>query len=396
MIKRLLIKNAYAVLTDSVTERKVSVLVENGKICDIGDFDFSENAEVVDCNGSYLMPGFIDLHVHGGGGADFMDATVDSFKTVVEAHLKHGTTTLLPTSMTASEEDLTAFCKTFTEFKSTVHNGAKTPGLHFEGPYLSGAGGSSKGAQKGDYLRNPDILEAERLIAASDGNIIRWDIAPELPGALELSKKLSSMGIICSIAHSTADCDTSLKAFVSGFSHVTHCYNAVPTYRKVGQKVLDGVVEAAYLDDNAAIELICDGCHIPKGIVKLALKIKGADKVMAITDAMRIAGTDMKGGILGSLKSGTEVTVDDGVAKLLDLSSFAGSIATTDRCLRVLCRDYGIELTDASKMLSAAPAKLLKLYDTVGSIEVGKTADLVVTDSEFNVKNVILDGVVKA
>lgn len=391
MSERLLIKNAFAVLPDGVTERPISVLVCDGKIAETGE-STAEAERTLDINGGFLLPGFIDLHVHGGGGADFMDGTVESFKTVTETHLRHGTTMLCPTSMTASERELIDFCKAFNEFKAVGHCGAKTPGLHFEGPYLSGAGGSAKGAQKGDYLRFPDLSEVERLISAAQGRIVRWDIAPELPYALELAEMLSKRGIICSIAHSSADCDTALKAFESGFSHVTHCYNAVPTYRKVGQKVLDGVVEAAYLCDAAAIELICDGCHIPKGIVRLALKIKGADKVCAVTDAMRIAGTDMRSGVLGSLKSGTEVVVDDGVAKLPDMSSFAGSIATADRCLRVLCRDYGISISDASKMLSAAPAKLLRLYSSVGSIETGKTADLVAVDRELNVQHVILGG----
>lgn len=392
MSERLLIKNAYAVLPDGVTERPISVLICDGKISEIGSSTV-EADQTLDIDGGYLLPGFIDLHVHGGGGADFMDGTVESFKTVTETHLRHGTTTLCPTSMTASERELTDFCRAFNEFKAIEHIGAKTPGLHFEGPYLSGAGGSARGAQKGDFLRFPDLSEAERLISAAQGSIVRWDIAPELPGAIELAEMLSARGIICSIAHSSADCDTALRAFESGFSHVTHCYNAVPTYRKVGQKVLDGVVEAAYLCDNSAIELICDGRHIPKGIVRLALKIKGADKVCAVTDAMRIAGTDMTGGFLGSLKSGTEVVVDDGVAKLPDMSSFAGSIATADRCLRVLCLNYGIGLADASKMLSEAPAKLLKIYSSVGSIETGKTADLVTADRNLNIKHVISDGI---
>lgn len=394
MSGRLLIENAYAVLPDGVTDRPVSVLICDGKIAEIGE-SVTGAGQVLDANGGYLLPGFIDLHVHGGGGADFMDGNVESFKTVIEAHLRHGTTTLCPTSMTASERELTDFCRVFNEFKAIGHCGAKTPGLHLEGPYLSGAGGSAKGAQKGDFLRLPDLFEAERLIAASNDSIIRWDIAPELPGALELAEMLSDRGIICSIAHSSADCDTSLRAFGAGFSHVTHCYNAVPTYRKVGQKVLDGVVEAAYICDSAAIELICDGHHIPKGIVHMALKIKGADKVCAVTDAMRIAGTDMKNGFLGGLQSGTEVVVDDGVAKLPDMSSFAGSIATADLCLRVLCLDYGVELVDASKMLSAAPARLLNMYSSVGSIETGKAADLVTVDRNLTIQNVISDGIVK-
>lgn len=393
-MKNLFIKNAKVVLPNTVTD-KVSVLVCDGKIKEIDCKVCPENAKVLDADGGYLLAGFIDTHVHGGGGADFMEATVEAFHTVTETHLKHGTTMLAPTSMTATPEELQNFVKTYLEFLKTDRKGAKTLGLHLEGPYLSGAGGKSKGAQRGDLLRYPDMDEIKLLYELSEGHIIRWDTAPELPGAVEFAEYLSEKGVVCSMAHSTATTDEAETGINAGFSHVTHCYNAITTYHKDGQKVLDGVVEAAYLNDDVVIELICDGCHIPKGVVRLALKIKGAEKVCAITDAMRIAGTDMKKGYLGTPSCGNEVIVDDGVAKLPDLSSFAGSIATTDRCLRVLCQDYGINICDASKMLSLAPAKLHKIDKEYGSIEVGKVADLVIADCNYNIESVILDGIIK-
>lgn len=394
-MNNLIINNVFAVLPNGVSETPVSVLIEDGRISNIGEFNYSNDMPIVDGNGGYLFAGFIDCHVHGGGGADFMDATVEAFETATVAHLKHGTTMLVPTSMTATTEELENFVLAYHKFLKTERNGAKTLGLHFEGPYFSGAGAKSKGAQRGDLLRFPDMDEVNKILSIADGKIIRWDAAPELPGALELAKYLTSKGIICSEAHTAAVGDEALAGFDAGFSHVTHFYNATTTYRKVEQNVLDGVVEAAYLNDNVTVELICDGCHIPKNVLKLALKIKGPEKVCAITDAMRIAGTDMKSGLLGNSISGSEVIVDNGVAKLHDLSSFAGSIATTDRCLKVLCQKYGISLTDASKMLSLAPAKLHKVEKDYGSIEVGKIADLVITDSSLNVKSVILDGLQK-
>ena len=390
----LLIKNAKVVLSNTVTD-KVSVLVSDGKIAEIDCKTAPKGIEILDADGQFLLAGFIESHVHGGGGADFMDGTVEAFHTVTETHLKHGTTVLVPTSMTATFEELENFVKAYLEFLKTDRKGAKTLGLHLEGPYLSGAGGKSKGAQRGDLLRYPNMDEIKHLYELSEGHIIRWDAAPELPGADEFAKYLSEKGVICSMAHSTATTDEAEKGIAAGFSHVTHCYNAITTYRKEGQKVLDGVVEAAYLNDDVVIELICDGCHIPKGVLRLALKIKGADKVCAITDAMRIAGTDMKKAYLGTPSCGNEVIVDDGVAKLKDLSSFAGSIATSDRCLKVLCKDYGINICDASKMLSLAPAKLHKVDGIMGSIEVGKCADLVLVDQNYAVKNVILDGTVQ-
>jgi len=381
----LLIKNANVVLPDEV--KLTSVLIEDGIISAIG-YDGKAEREI-DAKGNYLLAGFIDIHVHGGGGADFMDATPEAFETAVKSHLEHGTTTLLPTAMTATESDLTDFLNAFKEFKSKSEYSALTPGVHLEGPYFSGANAKSSGAQPSGLLRLPDEAEMDRLLKIADGSILRWDAAPELEGSEMFARKCKENNIICSIAHSAATSEEAQKGIDNGFSHVTHFYNAVTTYRKEGQKVLAGVVEAAYLNDNLTIELICDGRHIPRDILRLALKIKGADKVSAITDGMRIAGTDMQSGKLGSLKNGTDVIVDDTVAKLPDMSSYAGSIATMDRCLRVLVKDYGIDIVTASKMLSKAPSNILG-FDNKGSIEIGKDADLVVFDNDFKLRNVIV------
>lgn len=389
----LLIKNAYAVLPHGVSDRLINILVTDGVITSVDHTgDLPNNTTVLDLNGDFLVPGFIDVHVHGGGGADFMDATVDAFDTVAKAHLAHGTTSLLATSMTSSTEELEDFIKAYKQYKTSAHSGAKILGLHFEGPYLSGASGKSKGAQKGEYLRHPDMDEMKKFLKLCDGDMLRCDIAPELPDALKLVEFLTSNGVICSMAHSSATSEQAFAGIEAGFSHVTHCYNAVTTYHKADDKVNAGIVEAAYLTENVSIELICDGCHIPRDILRLALKVKGPEMVMGITDAMRMAGTDMTEGYLGNTKSGSLVISDAGVAKLMDKSSFAGSICTTDRALRVLCRDYGIDIATASKMLSLAPAKFLGINDNYGTIENGKVADLNIVDKNFSVKGVILNG----
>lgn len=385
----LLIKNANVVLPNEV--RLTNVLIEDGKITSIG-YDGKAEKEI-DAKGNYLLAGFIDIHVHGGGGADFMDATPEAFETVVKAHLKCGTTTLLPTAMTATESDLNDFLNAFKEFKNKSEYSALTPGVHLEGPYFSGANAKSSGAQPSGLLRLPDEAEMDRLLKVADGGIIRWDAAPELQGSDMFARKCLDNGIVCSIAHSAATSEEAQKGIDNGFLHVTHFYNAVTTYRKEGQKVLAGVVEAAYLNDNVTVELICDGRHIPRDILRLALKIKGAEKVSAITDGMRISGTDMQSGKLGSLKNGTDVIVDDTVAKLPDMSSYAGSIATMDRCLRVLCKDYGIDIITASKMLSLAPAKHIKA-ENIGEIKVGYNADLVIVNNALEIINVIKGGII--
>ncbi len=389
----LLIKNARVVLPDGITEPS-DVFSSNGRITLIGK-NVSEKADcVLDAENGYLLPGFIDVHVHGGGGADFMDGTADAFETAVKAHLKRGTTTLVPTAMTASREELLGFVKAYLEFKEKSEYAENAPGLHFEGPYFSNSNSKSKGAQKGDIIRDIDFDEVNIILDAAKGSVIRWDAAPEIPNALKFAELMNQKGIICAVAHTDATGYEAEKGFVGGFTHVTHFYNAVTAYKKREQIVTAGVVEAAYLDDSVSVELICDGRHIPEHCMKLALKIKGADMVMGITDATRIACTDMKSGMLGSLQNGSYVIVDDGVAKLPDLTSYAGSICTMDRALRVVCRDYGIDVVTAAKMLSTTPARHVGMEKEVGSIEVGKKADLVIADGDFNVKTVVKNGTI--
>lgn len=389
---RLFIKNARAVLPDRITE-PLNILIENGIIQEIGP-DCHTEGEILDAMGGYVFPGFIDVHVHGGGGADFMDGTPEAFETAVKAHLAKGTTTLVPTAMTATGEELEGFIRAYREFRAGSAYGSLTPGIHLEGPYFSKANGKSKGAQSGDLIRDVDEGEIRRLLALADGSILRWDAAPEVPGSETFARILGENGVLCAVAHSHATGEEAQRGFAAGFSHVTHFYNAVTAYMKRDQVVTSGVVEAAYLDDGVTLELICDGRHVPRLCLQLALRIKGPDRVLGITDATRLACTEATKGKLGSLKSGTDVIVDDGVAKLPDMSSYAGSICTMDRALRVLCVDYGIDGVTAAKMLATNPARHLNMAASRGSVEPGKAADLVITDQNYAVRTVIKYGIV--
>ena len=389
---RLFIKNARAVLPDRVTE-PLNILIENGIIQEIGP-DCHTEGEILDAMGGYVFPGFIDVHVHGGGGADFMDGTPEAFETAVKAHLAKGTTTLVPTAMTATGEELEGFIRAYREFRAGSTYGSLAPGIHLEGPYFSKANGKSKGAQSGDLIRDVDEGEIRRLLALADGSILRWDAAPEVPGSETFARILGENGVLCAVAHSHATGEEAQQGFAAGFSHVTHFYNAVTAYMKRDQVVTSGVVEAAYLDDGVTLELICDGRHVPRLCLQLALRIKGPDRVLGITDATRLACTEATKGKLGSLKNGTDVIVDDGVAKLPDMSSYAGSICTMDRALRVLCVDYGIDGVTAAKMLATNPARQLNMAASRGSVEPGKAADLVITDQNYAVRTVIKDGIV--
>lgn len=390
-MKQLLIKNAAIVLPDTVLENG-DILIQDGKIAAIGSVSADPSIPVIDANGGYVMAGFIDLHLHGGGNADFMDATPEAFETAVKTHMQYGTTLMTPTAMSATEEDLVAFIEAYHAFKATSPYANLTCGLHMEGPYFSGAGRQSSGAQPTDRLRYPDMAEVERLLTLADGAIVRWDAAPELPGSDVFAKELVKKGICVAVAHSDATADETEAGYRNGFSHVTHFYNAISCHRKREQTVYAGIVEATYLDDNVTIELIGDGCHIAKQDFQLAVKIKGAENVSVITDAMRLAGTDLKNGKLGSLKNGTDCLVDDGVAKLMDMLSFAGSICTMQRALGVLHQKFGFDLPTVSTMMSKAPAKLLGCDNCKGSIEVGKDADLVVLTPALCVRDVIVGG----
>lgn len=374
------------------TTPPVDILIENGVISKIADRIDVDSVDVVDACGDYALAGFVDLHVHGGGGYDFMDGTVESFENIVKTHLKYGTTLIVPTAMSATKRELLRFIDAYKEFKEKSCYAELAAGLHLEGPYFSNANGKSKGAQNGSVIRAIDFNEVEVLLDRADGSIIRWDAAPEVPNAYGFASLMKDRGIVCAIAHTDATAEEAEKGFEAGFSHVTHFYNATTAYKKRDQLVTAGVVEQAYLDKDVTVELICDGKHIPKACMLLALKIKGAENVSGITDAMRIAGTDMKSGKLGSVENGSEVIVDDNVAKLPDLSSYAGSICTMQRALKTICMDYGIDIVTASKMLSYAPSKLMGLLDRYGSLEQGKAGDVVLVGRDFEVKKVIKSG----
>lgn len=390
MNDKILITNANVVLGNEIAQNR-KVLIENGKIADTNYNGESQNAQIIDAKGGYLFAGFVDIHFHGGGNCDFMDSTTEAFEGAVKAHLSHGTTTMVPTAMSATEENILKFLATYKDFKSTSSFAANTCGVRLEGPYFSGANPKSSGAQPKNILRLPDVDEINRILKFANGDILIWDAAPELDGADIFANTMRENNIVASMGHTAANSYEAQNGIDNGFNHCTHFYNAMTTYHKKDQTVLGGVVEAAYLNDEVTVELICDGKHIPRDVLRLALKIKG-DKVIGITDGMRLAATDLKSGKLGNIISGGDVVVDDGVAKLPDLSSFAGSIATMDRCLKVLCVNYGINPTIASKMLSLSPAKRIGAEKEIGSIEDGKLANLVITDGEFNLKTVILKG----
>ena len=379
------IGNGHVVLPDQVVHG--SILIENGKIAALS-VPCPEGAERVDANGGYVMAGFIDIHAHGGGDADFMDESVEAFQRAARTHCAHGPTAIVPTTMTCEDDLLKSVISCFLKARETAC-GAELLGLHLEGPFFSAA---SKGAQPVTEQRIPTREVLEDILQHAQGSILRWDMAPEIGGMDVFAQVMREHGVMASVAHSNATAEEALEAFDLGFSHVTHFYNATSTFHKVNGIVHSGVIEATYLRDDVTIELIGDGCHIPKQSMQLAMRIKGPDRICLITDAMRAAGTDHTHSVLGPRKGGVPVVVKDDVAQLTDLTSYAGSIATMDRALRVAHVRYGLPLCDVSRMLSLTPARLCGVDDRKGSLECGKDADIVVLTPDFQVESVFVRG----
>jgi N-acetylglucosamine-6-phosphate deacetylase len=250
---------------------------------------------------------------------------------------------------------------------------------------------AQRGAQDPRYIRDPDPEEYMQILQHADV-IRRWSIAPEKKGAVELGRKLSEMGILPSMAHTDAIYEEAYEAWQNGFSLLTHFYSAMSGVTRKNAFRYAGVIEAGYLHDELDVEIIADGVHLPSPLLKLIMKVKGTEHIALITDAMRGAGMPEGPSILGQIDTGMHVIVEDGVAKLPDRSAFAGSVATADRLIRTMMDLADVSLIDAVRMMTATPARIMKVDDKIGSIAPGKDADLIIFDDQINVKQVMLKG----
>lgn len=389
-MKRLIITNGKLILPDRIETGKLLVC-QNGKIEQIIPVETylpQPGDQEIDANQHYVSPGFIDIHVHGGGGHDFMDGTVEAFLGVAEIHAQYGTTAMVATTLTSTNEELLNTFSVYQKAKALNTKGAKLIGLHLEGPYFSP---KQCGAQDPKYLKTPQPEEYLAILEASQ-NIVRWSVAPELEGAIELGRTLQKLHILPSIAHTDAIYEEVEKAYEAGYTHVTHLYSAMSTVTRKNAYRYAGVVEAAYLIDSMTVEIIADGVHLPKPLLQFVYKFKGPDKTALCTDAIRGAGMPDGESILGSLTNGQKVIIEDGVAKLPDRSAFAGSVATTDRLVRTMINIAGVPLIDAIRMITLTPARILHVDSQKGSLEVGKDADIIIFDNQINLTTTISEG----
>lgn len=355
---------------------------EGEKIAEVSKNEHPVDGEY-DFRGSYVSPGFIDIHTHGGGGYRF-EGSEDEILAACEFHMKHGTTSICPTVSADSFGFMAGAAERVGRIMSDPRLGITVIGAHLEGPYLSS---KQAGAQcpahitppvEGDYL--PFLEKNARTVA-------RWSYAPENDADEKFAKELKKHGVVASAGHTDAIYADMLRAFDNGCRLVTHLYSCTSTVtRDHGFRRL-GVIESAYLLDDMFVEIICDGKHLPPELIKLIYKIKGADRIAIITDSLSLAGTEATHGFMQN----TEYIIEDGVCKLMDRSAFAGSIATADRLVRVAARDAGIPLTDAVKMMTETPARIMGL-ENKGRLKAGADADFAVFDENVNIKAVIAKG----
>lgn len=366
-----------------------TVIVEGSKIREVveGNIEVAGATEI-DAKGKYISPGFIDIHVHGGGGHDFMDGSEEAFLKIAETHAQYGTTGLMPTTLTSELDELYNTLELYKQANKNNTKGAQFLGMHLEGPYFAM---TQRGAQDPRYIRNPDPKEYMDILSRSN-DIKRWSAAPELKGAIEFGNHLRSKGILVAMAHTDAIYEEALEAFEAGFTLGTHFYSCMSGVSRRNCFRYAGVIETAYLLDEMDVEIIADGVHLPAPLLKLIYKIKGPDRIALITDSMRAAGMPPGDSILGSKHNGLKVLVEDGVAKLPDRTSFAGSVATCDRLVRTMITIADVPLLEAVKMAAQTPANILGLGSSKGSLITGKDADIVIFDDNINVSTTIVGG----
>jgi len=379
-----------------ITETKIlnnySVKIFNGKITQVAHKIASTPKDtVIDAGGKYLSSGFIDIHVHGGGGSDFMDATQEDFNKILTFHVAHGTTGMLATTLTSSDEELFDTINCYNTYVSHSYKGSRLLGLHLEGPYFSHG---QRGAQDPKYLQNPHPLHYNKILDQTS-QIKRWSAAPELEGTRELAFKCRERDIIMSMAHTDCTAKEAFDAYQSGYELITHFYSCMNSVIRKDCYRIAGLIEAGYLIDGLKVEIIADGSHLPPELLKLIFKIKGTDNICLVTDCSSAGGLEGVKGKIGSRKNGQPIIIKNGVAFLEDMSGFAGSIATTDILLETMLNHSGATLCQAVQMLTTTPAKILGLQNSKGKIAKGYDADIVVfdyKDKKVKVTKVFVEG----
>lgn len=379
--------NATLVLLDRLLP-KGWLLVEDQKIARYGTGEPLDAEEMIDCGGQYLSPGFIDVHCHGGGGGSFGKLELEEHVKALKMHLAHGTTSMTPTAGTDKVEEM----KQYAQIKSEIDKRTDLPhhlGYFMEGPFTQPHPDMKMGNEEAPML-TPDMYES--LLEEAKGVVNRWMAAPELVGGMEFGRALRKAGITGCMGHSNATLAEVEEAMRNGYSCVVHLYSVMSTVTRDNGFRRGGLVEAGLLLDDLDVEIICDGCHLPPELIKLAVKCKGYDKLMLVSDCGPLGGfpegeyeTDF-----GPMK--VKVFIEDGVCKPPARNCFLGSVATGDRLVRTVYKQAGIPLWAAVRMATKTPARHCGYAGIKGEITIGADADLITFDEDINVSAVWLMG----
>ena len=337
-----------------------SLIIDDNKIKAVSNIDLHiVDAEIIDAKGCYVVPGGIDMHTHGGGGRDFIEGSEDAFRAAVNAHMKHGTTTIYPTLSSSTIPTIEAACQACE--KLMAEKDSPVLGLHIEGSYINP---KQAGAQNPVLIKAPVAEEYDPLLDKYSC-IKRWDEAPELQGSVEFITACRKHGVLTALTCTRATYEDVVAAHDAGLSHAAHFYNAMPVVYKEHEFKVPGTVESVYALQDMTVEVIADGIHVPPVMLQVVYQIKGVEKTALITDSLAYAASE------GSVSSEPSVILEDGVCKLADHSALAGSIATMDTLIRTCIQKAEIPMIDVFRMASETPAKIMGIYDRKGSIEEG-------------------------
>ena len=360
------------IVTPNGTIENGHMEIEGDKILAIGHGPAPKGKETIDKSGMIAFPGFIDIHIHGSIGIDFMDAKKEEYRAIADSLYEEGVTTFLATTLTSDKASLAKVCKAVREAMPEVPS---LGGIHFEGPYISL---KYKGAQNPEFIRDPDIAEFDELQDISGGNVRYIAMAPERPGAMEFISHVTKNGVVVSAGHTDASFDQVGEAIAHGLTNTTHTHNAMSPHHHRNP----GVVTAAMYFDQIYAEVICDTVHVCPNTLKTFYKIVGPDRFVAITDALKVKHSNIKEFQLFGLDC---VTKED--AAYLTSGPLAGSLLTMDQGLRNLSSITGADYVSLAKMVSTNAAKSIGFQDR-GELSVGKLADIVLLDKTLHVKEV--------
>ena len=382
--------NAKVVLPDGIASGW-SVLCRNGRIESVGaDCTIPADAERIDVSGDYLCPGFVDIHVHGGGGADFMDLTDDAFRTVCQTHARHGTTSLTPTSTVATTAEYTHFLELCARFRDRPTGGACVVGCHLYGPYFLPA---AKGCHPNAEFLTPHADDAKAYDAFDSEFPLTVTIAPELSGAEELTHACRKRDVRVNIGHSYATFDQVEAAVGWGAAHVDHLFCAMSDRARLRLQrafpMRAGVMEATLFFESLSTEVIADGKHLDDSLLRLAFKLK-PDKLALVTDSMRAVDRPDGEYWFGPEGTGERVRKRDGVGITLDGTALASAVMGMDHCIRTMMHATRAPAHEIIRMASLTPATIIGLERELGSIAVGKRADFAVMNSEWRVESVYI------